>query len=176
MENGIEVDLEKRENRYNKGLEKEKSDILMIDHNAPVDVLKVWLFDLPVLAYDSNIQSFGSHENLKALEKQVQDIKSRVSSIVCSEIGEDKKLKYTNASARESELNTRLFVDEVYQKKVEQIRVFSLERDSKKSSAEYYGRMFTVVKLLVLDKLERERLNIGKELMLKKAEFLEGSK
>ena len=154
----------------------DRKDILTIDHNAPVEVLKVWLFDLPVLAYDSNIASFGSQENLKALEKQVQDMKSKVSSDVCSEIGEDKKPRYANASAREAEINGRLFDNKDYQRKIEQIRAFSLQRDSEKSSAEYYGRMFTVVKLLVVDKLERERLEIGKELMLRKAESMQGTK
>lgn len=143
--------------------------IVIIDHTADAEVLKNWLFDLPLKSYDASVASFGSQENLRFIEKQAQDIKSVVTGQVCTEIGEDKKLKYTNVSARESEINNRLSEDGEYQKKTSQIREFSMEKDKNKSLAEYYGRLYTSVKLLVSDKLERERLNMGKELMLEKS-------
>lgn len=139
------------------------SELVIVDKKASIDVLKSWAFDLPKLSYDSSLESIEMQTEIKATEKRLKEIENDVLLKVNSEINGHGRPKFSNQSLRDAEVQRRLKANHEYQNFNDKIGEFYSRRDKSKIQAEYYDKMFSVVKNLLYDASEKERLKLVKE-------------
>lgn len=131
------------------------SDLILVDAKTSDEVLRSWAFDLPKLSYDASFESIEANNETKAIEKAMKSIESDV----LLEVNKEKDV-FTNQATREAEVFKRLEKHEGYQKFESKLREFYSSKDKAKIKAEYYDKIFSVVKNLLYDSMERERLEI----------------
>ena len=139
------------------------SDLVLIDHDASPDVLKSWCFSLPEKEYLEAVRVIEAVNECKAIEKQLKDFEDDVLLEVNRELDSDGKPRFSNQAVREAEGRVRLRSHEGYQKLFSKLVDFYSERDKAKARGEYYGSMFGVVKNLLYDAHERERLVLQRD-------------
>lgn len=142
---------------------KQMSDLVIVSKDASVDVLKSWCFDLPEKEYLEAVRVIEAVNECKAIEKQLKDFEDDVLLEVNRELDSDGKPRFSNQAVREAEVRVRLRSHEGYQKLFSKLIEFYGDRDKAKARGEYFGSMFSVVKNLLYDAQERERLVLQRD-------------
>ncbi len=136
------------------------SDLVLVDKNTSDDVLRSWAFDLPKLSYDESFNEIEANNETKAIEKAMKEIEIDVLLTVNGLKDADGKVVFTNQVVREAEVSKRLQRHEGFQKFESKLREFYSDRAKAKAKSIYYDKIFSVVKNLLYDALERQRLEI----------------
>lgn len=140
------------------------SDLVLIDVNAPLSVKKNWAYDLPYKEHQSRIKELEAVSEVKAIEKALKEFENDELLVVNKAVDESGKMLFSNQSIREAEVKNRLKTHDGYQKLESKLREYYLVRDRAKSKAEYYGKMFSVVKNDWFMTNQREVLELNKQI------------
>ncbi len=131
-----------------------------VDKDAGIDVLQVWLFDLPELAYMASIESI---EKKKEFVEVKADLDSKKGTILL-EIHSN----YSNQSLRDAEVERK--IRERYSDVLKTLNELNAEVEKLKAQATYYEAIFKSVKDRVYYEHRQIELGEMKEINKQKAE------
>jgi len=146
------------------------SDLVLIDPNCPLSVKKNWAYDLPYKEHQSRIKELEAVSEVKAIEKALKEFENEELLVVNRLVDENGKPLCSNQSVRDAEVGVRLKGHEGYQKLGDKLREFYSARDKNKVDAEYFAKMFSVVKNDWFMTNQREVLELNKQVKQKELE------
>jgi len=143
-----------------------------VSKDAGIEVLRVWLFDLPELAYQASIEAIESSKSLNDMQSLITAKKEGMMLALDKE-------KFPNQAMREAYINSKLAGDTIIQQKLVEIKELSMEVEKLKAARQYYDQIFKTVKDEVYYQHRIEELKDMKALSKAKVgevkRFVEGS-
>ena len=125
-----------------------------VDKDCGLDVLRVWLFDLPELSYLSSIRIVEQQN----LVKEVENSKNILERGVMLEVeGKSKEI-------REAEASQKLCGMAEYDKLKTGLKIEYVALETLKAQREYYDKMFKVVKDELYSKRRMQELDITRDI------------
>lgn len=111
----------------------------VVSKDAGMEVLRVWLFDLPELAYLAGVNSIDKKKDLAELKYQFEGLKNSLLLSVSA--------NFSNQALREAEVDR--LIREKYPDFFRQINELTAEVDKLKAQENYYESVFKSVKDVV---------------------------
>lgn len=133
---------------------------VFVDKDTSLEVLKAWVFDLPRRCYESGRVAVEMQTEAKATEARLRELENDVLLDVVGVLDERGKARFSSQAVREAEVQRRLRGNREYQDLLRKRGDFFSRRDVARLQVEYDERMFSVVKNLLYDALERDRLKL----------------
>ncbi len=135
-------------------------NLKVVDKDAGLDVLRVWLFDLPELAYISAIRMIEKKKQFVEAKSDLEALKSNILLKISS--------NFSNQGLREAEVNR--IVNRDHLRYVDKVNEFSAEFDKLTAQKNYYESIFKTVKDIVYYQHRQKELADQRDLNKQKAE------
>ena len=135
-------------------------NLKVVDKDAGLDVLRVWLFDLPELAYISAIKMIEKKKQFVEAKADLEALKSNILLKVSS--------NFSNQGLREAEVNRIVNKDHLHY--VNKVNELSSEFDKLTAQKNYYESIFKTVKDIVYYQHRQKELADQRELNKEKLE------
>ena len=135
-------------------------NLQVVDKDAGLDVLRVWLFDLPELAYISAIKMIEKKKQFVEAKADLEALKSNILLKVSS--------NFSNQGLREAEVNRIVNKDHLHY--VNKVNELSSEFDKLTAQKNYYESIFKTVKDIVYYQHRQKELADQRELNKEKLE------
>ena len=129
-------------------------NLKVVDKDAGLDVLRVWLFDLPELAYISAIKMIEKKKQLVETKADLEVLKSSILLKVSS--------NFSNQGLREAEVNG--IVNKYHLHYVNKVNELSSDFDKLTAQKNYYESIFKTVKDIVYYQHRQKELADQREL------------
>ena len=124
-----------------------------------VEVMATQLFELPYIAYDSNVEIVEMTKALGRLKSRLQLIEDKFLIGVSNAVDEKGKLKYSNQSVREAEMRKLLARDSDYLELKGQIEEVECDIGKMKGQAKAYSELFKTIQNEVYHRRRIEELD-----------------
>jgi len=125
-----------------------------IDKEAGLDVLQVWLFDLPELSYLRSVDIVKQQNDIRSVEEDKEKIER---AVMLSVEGKSKEI-------REAETGKKLSESEAYEILSKRIKSMYEVLETLKAQRAYYDSMFSVVKNEVYFLKRMQEFKLSKEM------------
>jgi len=125
-----------------------------VDKDCGVDVLRVWLFDLPELSYLSSVNIVQQQNDIKDFERS-KDMMEKEAMLTVD--GKSKEI-------REAEVSKKLSENNAYQGAKTVLRTEYIALETLKAQRDYYDKMFKVVKDELYSKRRMQELDITRDI------------
>jgi len=135
-------------------------NLQVVDKTAGLEVLRVWLFDLPELAYITAIKAIEKKQELTKVRAQFEFLKGKILLEISS--------NFSNQGLREAEVNRIIFLKHF--EELENVSNLISELDKLIAQKNYYESIFKTVKDIVYYQHRQKELAEQRDLNKQKAE------
>ncbi len=135
-------------------------NLKVVDKDAGLDVLRVWLFDLPELAYITALSVIDKKKELTIAKDSLETARGRILLEVSS--------NFSNQGLREAEVTH--VINQKHSTKKDTVNILSAEHDKLIAQRNYYETIFKTVKDVVYYQHRQKELAEQRDLNKQRAE------